>query len=272
MGIEILEGIKYTEEEDSVKKESIETLTSTFNIPFQLENIDFNKLVEMSNKIKKVTIPTDIHYNPNQLLMTVFGEYDSNPNLFITTQNHTIPLMSNLYQDIIVKTCTSEGQRYPKGFMLTQFHLNNSTNTMYSLNCYIPFSEGKKLIWLSAKHSSYSEYDKFFYKIQTKHDEDMINVPVPTEQEFRDISNRGDSLSDNDKIVIANCSSRFSKKVDEWSTVYEATQAIKTQLNRTVDPNYMNKLLDLLVYLHIKEVSTPTEVPVEVQEITLSKV
>ena len=104
---------------------------------------------------------------------------------------------------------------------------------------YIPFSPGKKIIGLYIKReSAYQFYYVGIFKTETS---------VPNISINRDLAIRSTRslLTETDRVLISNASTRFRNKVSDWYYLGDALQYVNNLLHRTIDPSYINKLMTL---------------------------
>ncbi len=104
---------------------------------------------------------------------------------------------------------------------------------------YLSFLPGKKIIGLSIKTDNINQ----FYYVGSF----GTNIIIPNISIDQNLMPRslGSVLTETDKIIISNASSRFRNQVSDWYYLKDALIYFNSLLTQTVDPSYINKLMIL---------------------------
>lgn len=167
--------------------------------------------------------------------MTYYGRNMGN-RLFTSSTSHILPYLEES-RTCNIRTKTDKG-------------INNKGITFQmesdkcGLICFVPFLNGKKIYGYYIKKTNYNGFDQmqFFNVGKCNHDDCLYNLIVPSFDDSRGLS---DVLTEEDRIRIANSSSKFRKLVNNWQSVYTAIDYFNWMLFETLDPGYMYKLMEL---------------------------
>ena len=242
---DVLEEVEETRREmDNVVETSIR---EDLRIGARIDNIGWEEYSNNFSKLKCVEvnrINDNIENDVNKLFLdrpdnsqVLLHERETNGKnrLFISTCNHVLPYLQNSSRTYVY-TSTEKGINN-KGIL---FHMENDN---CGLLCFVPFLESKKIYGFYI-HETYRGYNsmRFFNVGKCGYNEALIDQMVPTSNDCRTMSER---LNDEDKIRIANSSSKFRKLVDTWTFVDSAIMYFNDMLFNTLDPGYMLKLMEL---------------------------
>lgn len=203
-----------------------------FSLPFHIQNFDWNQFcAEHNSDIQIVQSNFEQELTENQILLSETKTFQDKTRVIISDPTHLIPNVENA--DTFEFKTYSTKQVNNKGVMIVQ-----DKGTM-GIMTYLSFLPGKKIYGLFVKDNP--EEIKQFYFVGNISTSDIIpNISLPPDLVPRDLNS---PLSENDKIIIANSSSRFKNKVSSLSTLKQALKYFNKLLGQTVDPAYMNKLM-----------------------------
>jgi len=176
---------------------------------------------------------------PSQAILSEWssfrGSSSSFDRLVISSNNHILPYLEGATETCIISN-TDKGINN-KGFIF------NMRSDKCGLLCFVPFLESKKIygFYIMQSHGSRTEM-QFFNIGKCKYDESLYNMIAPTINEARSLS---DNLTDEDKVRIANSSSKSKKLVNNWGRVDTAISYFNYMLFETLDLGYFYKLMEL---------------------------
>lgn len=227
-------------EQLDIKKENLEKCAleanSEFNFAFIIENLciyDFckkcNGFSVFSDKDKKIIEGVLLSFYKKE------ENHDSTPLLFKSTT--VLPFVRD--SEITVQTHSDTGKLMDEGIIIDQY------KEPFGLLIYIPFRGGKKVYGFYRKPEIDDEYGSYkkikqFISISQCKEADMIpNMQIP-DINYRSLT---DPINEDDKILAANSSPRFRKMSENWLQLSDALLDLNDLLNKTIDPNYIEKIM-----------------------------
>ncbi len=198
-------------------------------------NISFSEFVE---KVDGMSIFENDSIDPplskDQLL--IFFVHEGEHIAVLSSPTHIIPYIPN--SNITIFTKTSKNKVIENGFL---FNMESSTDNI-GITVFVPYMTGKK-IYGFFKYIHREELLKpirqYFHVGSCKEDEVIPSVSLPI-IEPRSIES---NITEEDKVMAANCSPRFDKLSKTWTKVIDAIDDYHYILHKTIDANYIEKIM-----------------------------
>lgn len=230
LGVEILnQSIQHAE---AIVNRAEEIENELFSLPMRIQNLNWKQFCDINANFKLAGTNFEKELSPDQVILFDDKTIKDNTRIMISHPDHQIPNIEHPdNSQIYVKN--DKNVINAKGFILDQRRGN------MGLTSYIPFLPGKKVIGLYVRRSSVNQ---FYYVGIFKTETSVPNISID-----RDIITRNtrDVLTDTDKVVVSNASSRFRNQVQNWYYLKDALDYFNRLLFQTIDPSYINKLMVL---------------------------
>lgn len=238
---ETAQTIDHSEIEEAVR-ENIERsrnirdeISNELNFPYTIEQTDWSNLCNTSEKIRLISIPDDI--NTNQTIVAVKRQIsdtlDHYWTLHAVDNEITIPYMTGSERTVVI-TQSYSGKDY-RGVWISQEKIYEGN--YFHLRCYVPFVATHKKI------ASFQQGQYVYNYTVCKGNELLVNNSHI--DRTVDLSNRHESLSEEDMVLIKSKITRTSL-YQRWRTVNHAIDGLQVLMMDTIDPNYMIKILDVI--------------------------
>jgi len=217
------------------------------NLPYTLNNIDWHQFCSEVDHFKIRTLEVNPPIFGDQILVSETITYRDYSKIFLTSNKILLPFITvdpNLAEiDIYVWGGQSKKNENRKGFILDILVRPTGSELNYGLYSYIPYMEGEKIYGYYVCNAANVD-DIMFYNISAI----SVNTPVPMVMIPTDaFRSTEDHLTEDDIIIASNIGSRFKKYLDESSdiTVGRIIKFINRNIQSTVDPKYIRKLMEL---------------------------
>lgn len=206
----------------------------------QLNLIDFVNisLGEFVKKTPNMSIFDNTSLKPplseDQLLL--FFEHDGENIAVLSSPKHMIPYIENSTIQIFTKT--SKNKVIENGFL---FNMESNKDNL-GITVFVPYMSGKKIYGFFKyikRENLISPIRQYFNVGSCSEDEIVPSVSLPT-VEPRPLES---DITERDKVMAANCSPRFDKLSTTWKTVIDALDDYHYILHKTIDPNYIEKIM-----------------------------
>lgn len=225
-----------SEQAISVINRAEEIEQDLFNLPVRVRNLDWLSLCNEISGIKVAGTHFDKPLCDDQLVLYETLTDENFTRTIVTNTDHKIPLL--VESGTIIVTVKNDKQLNPRGLLIE--HKTEGNRQNHGLVVFIPFIHGKKTLGLSLVTNN---IHRFYYVGNIQTSTIIPNISLNNNLRLRPIRN---NLSENDKIIIANTTSRFRAQVEEWSTIKEALEYFNSIImTQTIDPSYINKLMSL---------------------------
>lgn len=230
------------------------------------ENTDWEGVCDRYGNLK--VIPLDVNHVSSEQLLLADQETLGNgiTRLIITNPNHKL-IRPRLIQDspdtIDYQIYTATDNKINEKGLLIMIEIEES-----GMYCYTPFASGKKTYCLYRISQHGYRGSKMIYSVNTI----LTNEEIPTHMNIDNaISNSiisfrdpGEHLTEDDRVIISNTSSKFRKMVYEWHYLYDALDYFDYMIKNTIDHAYIRKLMQLSMDLSLtrpvpEEQPTPEE-------------
>lgn len=217
------------------EQNNIAEIQEVMNMPLSIENIGLREFCEHTNgELSVFTGVLDPPVNSSQLLIFVKERNVHTALLF--SENPLIPYVRG--GSIEIRIRNDSGKLMDLGLIIDQ----NCGD--YGLLTYVPFTTGKKIYGFYKKAyciRNNKDVKQFFVLGDCKEKDPIASIQCPT-MEARSVDI---DLTDNDRIMSANCSPRFRKMAESWTYLGEALSDLSGLMLKTIDPNYIEKIMIL---------------------------
>ena len=221
-----------TQIKESLEK-NIKQTQRELNIVFPIRNIKIKNFFEKNNL--NIEILNDKFENPiNSNFLLLLHTPRRIPIIF----NSSIMLPQLIKSSCKIRIKNSENQLIDKGAIIYQFFDDRG------LYLFVPYNSGKKVysFYFLSYCSRIRDVVRQFYTISKCDLEDSISsIKMPAEEPRK----LDDFITENDRIIASNVSSRFRKVAENWVYLSDALRELDNLLEKTVDPNYIEKIISL---------------------------
>jgi len=230
------------------------------------ENTDWEGVCDRYGNLELVPLDT-LLIDAGQLLLADQETLGNGiARLIITNPSHKL-IRPRLIQDSLdaidyqIYTAT-DNKINEKGLLI---RIETEGNGMY---CYTPFASGKKTYCLYRIIQHGYRGSKMIYSVNTilTNEEIPIHMNIDNAISNSIISFRdpGEHLTEDDRVIISNTSSKFRKMVFDWYYLYDALDYFDYMIKNTIDHAYIRKLMQLSMDLSLtrpvpEEQPTPEE-------------
>jgi len=217
------------------EQRTISEIQQVMNMPLSIENIGLLEFCGHTNgELSIFSGVLDPPINSSQLLIFVKERNVHTALLF--SENPLIPYIRGGTIEIRIRN--DSGKLMDLGLIIDQH------NGDYGLLTYVPFTTGKKIYGFYKKANctrNHKEVKQFFVLGDCKEKDPIAAIQCPP-MEARSVDI---DLTDNDRIMSANCSPRFRKMAESWTYLGEALSDLSGLMVKTIDPNYIEKIMIL---------------------------
>jgi len=198
-------------------------------------NISLSEFVEKVDDMSIFNGETlDPPLSKDQLL--IFFVHEGENIAVLTTPTHIIPYIQN--STIKIFTKTSKNKVIENGFL---FNMESQTENI-GITVFVPYMTGRKIYGFFRyiqREDLLKPIRQYFHVGSCKEDGVVPSVSLPN-TEPRSIES---TITEEDKVMAANCSPRFDKLSTTWETVLDALDDYHYILHKTIDPNYIEKIM-----------------------------
>jgi len=204
-----------------------------FSLPLRILNFNWKQFCDNIGVFKLVGSHFEKEICDDQVILFETKTFENKTRIIITNPEHQIPCIEGFTRfDIHTKNTK---QVNGKGFIIEAMKDN------MGMISYIPFIDGKKIVGLYVKRTT-SSTKQFYYVGIFKPNTGIPNISINPDIIPRPLS---ETLTDTDKVVISNTSTRFRNKLSSWHTLSDVLGYINNIIYETVDSSYISKLMTL---------------------------
>ena len=208
---------------------------------FALKTIELEEFCTLTDeKISRVNIPEIPLESSRNVIM--IQDFMGNVPAIVSNTNKYIKLTEASSSSVVTN---SDGHRYmDAGFMFDQSYCkydnDGEVTEIKGLFAFYPFYHFNKRITAFYIGISRSLAQFIFVECAPPHNE-LFNI-VLDDVKIRSLD---DPITEDDRIIAANESTRFKTAAKNWVNLWDAIEYLNNLMYKTVDPNYMLKLIEL---------------------------
>lgn len=202
-----------------------------FSLPLHIQNLNWRQFCAVNCQLKLVGSNFEKELCEEQVILSETTTFADRTRLIISHPNHQIPNIEGADHSRFYTK--NDKQPNNKGFILEQIKGN------MGLVSYISFLPGKKIIGLFIRRNS---INMFYYVGLYKTETGVPNISINRDLTPRSISG---NLTETDKVVISNASTKFRNQVHNWYYLKDALSNLYSLIFKTIDPAYISKLMVL---------------------------
>ena len=206
------------------------------NLVLAIENMGIQEFCRRTQQLSLFEQTMDPPMNAELVLVFAKERTVQTPMLFNAT--HMLPYVDGSTISIEIRSDT--GRLMDGGILIDQF----KGDTSYGIFVYLPFTYGKKIYgFYHLGHCTKNRKNirQYFSVGECKESEPIPSIQLP------DMTPRNldSELTDNDRILAANSSPRFRKLSENWVYLGEGLNDLNGLMRKTIDPNYLEKIMML---------------------------
>jgi len=196
-------------------------------------NINWKTLCNHTSVLNVVNLGSiSEEVDPNQIVLSERQTTTNHITLHISSNSHKIPLIKGI--NAISNIILPNNENQNSGLIMQQ------EDDRYKTFSFVPFNNGKKIFSIFTKHNNMY----YVTHVESCNVENNIKSTIVTNiDRFR---NKVSPINQFDKVHCLAVSNKFLKLAESAKTVESLYNDILSQLYKTVDVNYMYKILTLL--------------------------
>lgn len=233
--LDIDEITRQISEIQQVRDQVVNDTQNEMGIALNVVNLTASQFSEKTDLLTKFSGELDPQITQQITLLFVKERTVSTPVMFLDI--HKIPYIDESELDIVIRN--ENGRLIEDGMWIDQ------SKDGYGLICFIPYRSGKKIYGfykLGFCERISKDVRQFFAVGSCREQEGVPSIQLPS----RDPVSLDNDISQNDRILAANNSPRFRKMADGWTFLGEAISDLNNLMRKTVDPNYIEKIMSLV--------------------------
>lgn len=216
-------------------REVAQEVQQNMGLVLTIENVPIREFCERSSTLLSV-FEQQMDPPMNSDLVLVFAKERTVQTPLLFTNSHVMPFVSDAVIGVEIRSDT--GRLMDGGILIDQY------KEPYGIFSYLPYSAGKKIYGFYKRTTcgrNHKDIRQYFTVGECKEGDPIPSIQIPEMQ----ARNLDDNLTEVDKMLAANSSPRFRKLSEGWSYLGEALHDLNGLMRRTIDPNYIEKIMFL---------------------------